>query len=325
MRLRRLWPALGFLVGLTAGCIAPASAQTRSTPVHIIFPFAAGSSADLLARLIASELGAGLNRSVIVEPRPGAGGRIGVRAAKSAAPDGDTLLLTPIAPMAVYQNIYPALDYDPVKDFAPVTQIATYDFAIAVGNHVPAKTLEDLVAWIRANPTAANFGIPGAGTLPHFFGVMFGRAIGAELRPVAYNGTAPLLTDVVGGRIPIVIHASNELVEMARAGSIRVLATSDRQRSTFSPDVPTFLERGHQLQGTGWYGLFAPAGTPDETIARISAIVAAAFARKDVAERIAVLGLRPATTSPDQLATILQRDIALWAPAVKASGFAPSQ
>ncbi len=325
MTLRRFWPALGFLVGLIAGCAAPALAQTRSSPVHIIFPFVAGSSADTLARIIASELGAGLNRSVIVEPRPGAGGRIGARAVKSAAPDGDTLLLTPIAPMAVYQSIYPALDYDPVKDFSPVTRLATYDFAIAVGNHVPVKTLEELVAWIKANPSGANFGIPGAGTLPHFFGVMFGRAIGADLQAVAYNGTAPLLTDLIGGRIPIVVHASNELVEMARAGSIRVLATSDRQRSAFFPDVPTFLELGHQLQGTGWYGLFAPAGTPSETVARLNAIVAAAFARKEVAERIAVLGLLPATTSPDEFARIQQRDIALWAPAVKASGFAPSQ
>lgn len=325
MTLRWHWSAVFFLVSHIAWCGAPALAQSHSPPVHIVFPFAAGSSADSLARLIASELGAGLNRSVIVEPRPGAGGRIGARAVKSAAPDGETLLLAPIAPMAVYQSIYPALDYDPVKDFSPVTQIATYDFAIAVGNHVPARTLDELVAWIKANPAAANFGIPGAGTLPHFFGMMFGRAIGADLQAVAYNGTAPLLTDLVGGRIPIVIHASNELVEMARAGSIRVLATSGRQRSAFFPDVPTFLELGHQLQGTGWYGLFAPAGTSSETVARFNAIVVHALARKDVAERIAVLGLRPETTSPAEFARIQLRDIALWAPAVKASGFAPSQ
>jgi tripartite-type tricarboxylate transporter receptor subunit TctC len=328
MNLRRFWPVFRILIALAAGTVAPISpalAETRSSPVHIIFPFAAGSSADTLARLIASELGAGLNRSVIVEPRPGAGGRIGARAVKSAAPDGDTLLLTPIAPMAVYQSIYPSLDYDPVKDFSPIAQVASYDFAIAVGNHVPARTLEELVAWIKSNPTSANFGMPGAGTLPHFFGVMFGRAIGAELQAVAYNGTAPLLTDLIGGRIPIVVHATNELVEMAVAGSIRVLATSDRQRSVFLPDVPTLQELGYALQGTGWYGLFAPAGTPRETIARLNTIVVEAFARKDIAARLAVLGLRPATTSPEAFAKIQQRDIALWAPAVKASGFAPSQ
>ena len=303
----------------------PALAETRGPPVHIIFPFAAGSSSDALARIIAGELGAGLGRPVSVEPRPGAGGRIGVRAVKQAAPDGNTLLLTPIAPMAVYQSVYPSLDYDPVKDFAPITLVGTYDFAIAVGSEVPAKTLAELVAWIRVNPAKANYGTPGAGTLPHFLGVMFARAIEAGMQPVAYNGTAPLLADLIGGRIPVIVHATNELVEMQKAGRIRVLATSGLERSEFFADVPTFREQGYDLQGSGWYGLFAPARTPRETIVQLNGIVAAAFRRKDVAERIGVLGLRPVTTSPGALAKIQQRDIDLWAPAVKASGFAPSQ
>ena len=322
MKLRAIrFAALG-LVSLLA---FPASAQLRSQPVHIIFPFAAGGSADALTRIIADELSTGLGRPVIVEPRPGAAGRIGVQAVKSAEPDGNTLLMAPIAPMVVYQNIYPALEYDPVKDFRPVSQLATYEFGIAVGNNVPVKTLAELVAWIRANPVRANYGTPGAGTLPHFFGVMFSGAIGVPLQQIAYKGTAPALTDLVSGQIPIMFHAVNELVEMHKAGKIRVLATSDKTRSAFLADVPTFREAGYALEGTGWYGLFAPARTPDEIVAQINAIVVATLAKSGIRERILVLGVQPTGTSPTALALVQREDIDRWAPAVKASGFAPSQ
>jgi tripartite-type tricarboxylate transporter receptor subunit TctC len=303
---------------------APAAAQTRNQPVRLVFPFGAGGLSDTLTRTIADQLSAGLGRPVVVEARPGAGGRIGVRAVKTAEPDGNTLLLTPIAPMTVYQGMYPSLEYDPVRDFVPITQLATFEFAIAVGKDIPATTLAELVAWIRANPEKANYGMPGAGTLPHFFGAMFARAIGAELQPVAYNGTPALLADLVGGRIPLLFHATNELVEMHKAGAIRILATSDRRRSPFLPDVPTFRESTYDLEGTGWYGLFAPASTSAETVARINAIMVGALARPEVRDRLLALGLLPSGTSPEEFARIQRRDIELWAPAVKGSGFTPA-
>ena len=315
-----------FLTFALLGVLAlPAAAQMRSQPVQIIFPFGIGSSTDALIRTIADELSSGLGRPVIVEQRPGAAGRIGVRAVKMAEPDGNTLLLSPIAPMTVYQSVYPALEYDPVKDFRPISQLASYEFAIAVGSDMPVKTLAELVAWIKANPASANYGTPGAGTLPHFFGVMFGGAIGVPLQPIAYKGTAPALADLVGGQIPMMFHAVNELVEMHKAGKIRVLATSDRQRSVFLQDVPTFREQGYDLQGTGWYGLFAPARTPDDFIAQVNAIVVAALAKPEIRARILNLGIQPTGTSPEALAKIQRQDIERWAPAVKASGFAPSQ
>ncbi len=304
---------------------APAAAQLHGQPVRIIFPFAAGGSADALTRIIADELSAGLGHAVIVEPRPGAAGRIGVQAVKVAEPDGHTLLMAPIAPMAVYQNVYPALEYDPVKDFLPISQVAAYEFGIAVGNDVPAKTLQELVGWIKANPTHANYGTPGAGTLPHFFGVMFGGATGVPLQPIAYKGTAPALTDLISGQIPILFHAVGELAEMHKAGKIRVLATSSRQRSSFLPEIATFREAGYELEGTGWYGLFAPAGTPESLISLISKVVVAALARPDIRQRVLTLGVEPTGTSPAALAKIQHDDIDRWAPAVKASGFSPSQ
>ena len=304
---------------------APAAAQLRSQPVRIIFPFAAGGSGDALARIIADELSVGLGHAVMVEPRPGAAGRIGVQAVKAAEPDGHTLLMAPIAPMAVYQNVYPALEYDPVKDFLPISQVAAYEFGIAVGSDVPVKTLQELVDWIKANPTRANYGTPGAGTLPHFFGVMFGGAIGVPLQPIAYKGTAPALTDLISGQVPILFHAVGELAEMHKAGKIRVLATSNRQRSSFLPEVPTFREAGYELEGTGWYGLFAPARTPETLIRQISQVVVAALARPDIRERVLTLGVEPTGTGPEALAKIQHDDIDRWAPAVKASGFVPSQ
>ena len=318
--------AFRFLTFALLGILAvPAAAQMRSQPVQIIFPFGIGGSTDALIRTIADELSSGLGRPVIIEQRPGAGGRIGVRAVKTAEPDGNTLLLAPIAPMTVYQSVYPALEYDPVKDFRPISQLASYEFAIAVSNDIPVKTLAELVAWIKANPARGNYGTPGAGTLPHFFGVMFGGAIGVQLQPIAYKGTAPALADLVGGQIPMMFHAANELVEMHKAGKIKVLATSDRQRSAFLADVPTFREQGYELEATGWYGLFAPAQTPDDVIAQLNAIVVAALAKPDIRARIQNLGMQPTGTSTEGLAAIQRQDIDRWAPAVKASGFTPSQ
>ena len=309
------------LFALLAAFASPAHGQT----VHIIFPFAAGNSADTLTRIIGEELGAGLGRTVIVEPRPGAAGRIGVRAVKSAEPDGNTLLMSPIAPMSVYQSVYPALEYDPIKDFQPISQLAEYEFGVAVSNEIPVQTLAELVAWIKANPARANYGTPGAGTLPHFCGVMFGRVIGVPLQPIAYQGTAPALTDLVAGQIPVLFHAVSELMEMHKAGKIRVLATSSKQRSAFLPEVPTFREAGYDIEGTGWYGLFAPAHTPADIVARMNAIVVAALAKPEIRARFLNLGVQPTGTSPEALAKIQHDDIERWAPAVKASGFVPSQ
>src|SRR5580704_710829 len=177
MRLLRL--ALAVLAGSIFA--VPLHAQIGEQPIRIIFPFAPGGSGDTVARLIANKMSGALNRPVIVENRTGADGRIGIKMVKDAAPDGSTLLLTPIAPLAIYQHFYTHLDYDRIADFAPLSQLGTFDFGIAVGPQTDAKTLKDLVDWAKANPADANYAIPGAGTLPHFLGVMFGRAAKIDL------------------------------------------------------------------------------------------------------------------------------------------------
>lgn len=315
-------PVLLALVGLRA---APASAQIGGEPVRLIFPFAAGGSGDALARLIAEHLRIALDQPVIVENRAGAQGRIGVQAVKAAAPDGKTLLLTPVAPMSVYGHVYKALAYDPIGDFEPVSQVATFDFALAVGPQVPARTLEELVAWVKANPTQGSYGTPAAGTLPHFFAVTFARAAGLDLRHVGYRGSAAALTDLVGGQIPIVVTTTSDLLEQHRAGRIRVLATSDKQRSPFLPDLPTFKEAGFDIEGTGWYGVYLPAKTAADVVERFNKAIVAAVLTPAVKEKLLAFGLQPTGTTAAELARIQKADSELWAPAVKASGFTPEQ
>ena len=319
--MRRLW-----LVLIAIAIAAPATpTQAQERPIRIVFPFAAGGSGDALARLVADKMRASLNRTVIVENPTGAAGRIGVMAVKNAAPDGATLLLTPIAPVAVYQHSYKTLDYDPLVDLAPVSQLATFDFIIAVGAKIPVSSLTELVAWCRANPTQANFGIPAMGTLPHFIGAMFARAAAIDLRPVPYRGAAAATADLLAGQIPILVGGVSDLAEMHKAGRVRILATAAAQRSPFLADVPTFRESGYDLVATSWYGVFAPARTPANVVDRLSAAIAAGVQSPDVKERLLTLGLQPTGTTAAALAKIQKDDSDFWAAAVKASGFKAEQ
>lgn len=309
-----------------AAFVQPAAAQpSGEQPVRVIFPFAAGGSGDALARILAEHLRQALNQPTIVENRAGAQGRIAVQAVKAAAPDGRTLLLTPIAPMAVYQHVYKSLGYDPFADFTPIAQVATFDFGVGAGPQTTATTVKELVAWVKANPDKGSYGTPAAGTLPHFFAVSFAKAAGIDLRHVGYRGSAVALTDLIGGQIPIVFTTVSDLLEQHKAGKIRVLATSDRQRSPFLPDVPTFKEAGFDIEGAGWYGVFAPAGTPPDMVAKLNAALVAAVKKPDVRERLLAFGLQPTGTSAAELAEIQKRDAALWAAPVKASGYSPEQ
>jgi tripartite-type tricarboxylate transporter receptor subunit TctC len=323
--IRQLARALVLAILAVSVVALPARAQSGSETIRIVFPFAAGGSGDTLARLLAEHLRVSLNVPVIVENRTGAQGRIGVQAVKAAAPDGKTLLLTPVAPMSIYQHVYKALAYDPIADFQPLSQVATFDFAIAVGPQVPAKSLKELIAWLKANPAQGSYGIPAAGSLPHFFGALFAKSAGLDLRHVGYRGSAAALTDLVAGQLPIVVTTTADLLEQHKAGRIRMLATSDRQRSPFVPDIPTFKEAGYDILGTGWYGFFAPAGLAPDRVEKLSAALAAGVRVPRIKERLLAVGLQPTGTTAAELGRIQKADSELWAPAVKASGFSPDQ
>jgi tripartite-type tricarboxylate transporter receptor subunit TctC len=300
-----------FLLSLAAAALfaaiaAPAWAQLEQ-PIKIVFPYSAGGVGDALARLLGQNLSAGLNgTSVVVENVTGAAGRAGIRATINAKPDGKTILLSPIAAVAVHNHVYKNLGYDPLTDLSPISQVAEFEFGIAVGTNVPAKNLAELVKWAKANPDKASYGSPGAGALPHFFGVLFGKAAGIDLVHIGYKGSAIALTDLIGGQIPI-------------------LATSDSKRSPLVPEVPTFKESGYDIIGTSWYGVFAPANTPADIREKYSKILAAAVKRPEIKKTFLTMGLYATGTTPEELGKIQKRDSAHWAPAVKASGFSPNQ
>jgi tripartite-type tricarboxylate transporter receptor subunit TctC len=311
---------LALALALAAG---PAAAQDRiDKPVKILVGFPAGGTADLIARVVADKMKDTLGQPVIVDNRPGAIGRIAADAVKAAAPDGTTIMVMPIGPMAVVPHTYRALSYDPIKDFAPVAIGATFQFAIAAGPQSGAKTWAEYVAWAKANPGKAGYATSGAGSLPHFFGVLLSRDVGVEMLHVPYKGSAAYINDLIGGQVPTAIDTVADLSELHRAGKIRLLATSGIVRSPAVPDVPTFTELGlKDVVATGWFGFFAPAKTPKPIVEALNRAINAALKSPDVAEKLSKVGMDPATATPEEFARIVASDYAKWGPIVKASGF----
>lgn len=310
--------------GVAAAALAAPSLRAQTGPMRFVFPFAAGGAGDALTRITADEIGKALNETTYVEARPGAGGQIGTQAVINAPADGRTFLLTPVAPIIIHPIVFPQLPYNPFTDLAPISLVTTFDFALAIHPDTPAKTLAELVAWLKQDPRRATYGSPGVGNLPHFFGALMGEKIGVPMQHAPYRGSAPALTDLVGGQVPMVMTTTSDVTELAKAGRIRVLAVSGRERSPFLPDVPTFTEAGVPIVGAAWYALYTRAGAPAEAIDKVSRAVMAAMRNDGVKERILRLSMVPKGSTPAELAAIQKADHEAWAPAVRASGFKPS-
>jgi tripartite-type tricarboxylate transporter receptor subunit TctC len=308
------------LLALAAAAFA-AQAQVDK-PVRLLVGFAPGGSADISARLIADRMKDELKQPVLVENRPGAGGRIVAEAVKNAPADGSVLMLTPIVVTVLAPMVFSKLPYDPIADFAPVAQVANFQFALSVNASHPAKNMKELVVWYRANPAKASFGSPGPGSLPHFFGVMIAKGANLDLVHVPYNGGAPLMNGVMGDQVTAGIDTTAEQIELHRTGKIRILGSSGSARSPLLPEVPTFVESGLAgVEGTAWFAVYAPAKTPDATIRQLNAAINKALAVPEVRERLVKLGLEPSGGTPAELAKRMADDTARWAPIVKASGF----
>jgi len=313
------------LAGLAFFALWPGAAGAQEQTLKIVWPFAAGSSADAVARMLADHMQKSLGRPVIVENRPGAGGRIGLRAVKEAAPDGATLLFAPSGLLTVHPHVYANLGYDPLVDLLPITQVVTTGFALAVSGKLPVRSLPELVAWLKANPDQATFGSPGVGAAPHFLGVEFGRLTKLDLRLVVYKGTLATLPDLMTGRLPMFIGGAAELIEHHKAGSVRVLATAGASRSRFLPDVPTLRESGYDIEAPNWLAMWAPAGTPANVAERLRAAIISALHNAEIRARIDTLGFEVAGTTGEELARIQRADYERWGPIIKASGFKADQ
>ena len=202
--------------------------------------------------------------------------------------------------MALFPHVYDNLAYDPVRDFQPISQVGTFDLGVAVGANVPARNLRELVDWLKSHPDQAAYGTPAAGSLPHFFAVLFARHANLDLRHVAYKGNPQAITDLIGGHLPMFFTSTQDLVEAHKAGRIRVLATSGRARSPALPEVPTFTENGYAIRGEGWYGIYAPAKTPAEVVAQLNRAVVEAVRTDEFSKRLTPLGVQPTGTSAEE-------------------------
>ena len=305
-----------------AFCASSAVQAQSDRTVRVLVGFAPGGSADIAARLISERLSAELKQNVVVENKPGAGGRIAAEQLKNAAPDGNTLMLAPIVVPVLAPLVFSKLPYDANVDFAPVAHVANFQFGLSVNAGHPAKTVNELVAWFKTHPAQANFGSPAPGSLPHFFGVMLARGAGLDLIHVPFNGGGPLMNALVGNQVGSGIDTLVDQIEMHRGGKTRILATSGAARSPLLPDVPNFAEAGLKgVEGSGWFAIYAPAKTPEANVRAINAAVNKALAAPEVREKFAKLGLEPTGGSPADLAAIMKRDTERWGPVVKASGF----
>ncbi len=312
------------LLALAAFAAAgPASAQSDQ-PLRIIVGFAPGGSVDITARLLAERMRETLKRPVIVENKAGAGGRIAPETLKTAAPDGNTIMITTIGQMSVQPNIFSDLRYDPVNDFTPIGLVVTSDLGLFVGPATPAKSVPEFVAWAKANPDKANYATPGAGTLLHFLGLLFTKQAGIEMKHITYRGGAPALNDLVGGQVPAMFDSIVDVMEMHKAGRIKIIATSGAKRSPLTPDVPTFKESGFDIATGAWFGAYGPAKLPAEHVARIGAAIRDALKAPDVVARFQALGLIALGSSPEELVATQKADFDRWGPIIKASGFKPN-
>jgi tripartite-type tricarboxylate transporter receptor subunit TctC len=247
---------------LAATALAAPAVLAQDRTLKILVGFPPGGSVDVIARLLADKLRVSLGQNVIVDNKPGAGGRVALNEIKKAAPDGLTVVLSPSGALVIQPWLFANLGYDPVKDFTPFRACTTFDFAVTAGPGAPAGDLKAVLAWMKANPTKANYATSGAGTVPHFAGLLLSQAAGVPMTHVAYRGGAPAAQDLIGGQVPLMVDTASETLEHHKAGKVRIVAVTGDARSKALPDVPTLKELGHECRGRrllrsvrpGWHG-----------------------------------------------------------------------
>src|ERR1700694_1600532 len=285
--------------GLSLSTLA-GDASAGSGPVtRIIFPFAAGGGGDTLCRILAQQVGQLLDRTVIVENRTGGDGLIGIKSVKNASPDGATILVTTGPTMYLLPMVETEPSFDTNKDFVPVSLLARFEFGVVAGPAVDAKDFKQFVAWLKANPGKATYGVPSNGTIPHFAGSKLEQVLGIPLTRVPYPGSAPIINDLVGGHLPFGITTIADAIPQHRAGGVKILAVSSAARSPFLPDVPTLRENGIDLAADAWYGMCLPAGSSQQFTRQLSAAVITALAKPEAREKLLAIGLIPVGGTPE--------------------------
>ncbi|HTP97249.1 MAG TPA: tripartite tricarboxylate transporter substrate binding protein [Burkholderiales bacterium] len=296
-----------------------AHAQTfGAKPIRLVVGFPPGGPADLTARLLADKLPALLGASVIVDNRVGANATIGADYVAKSGPDGHTLFVTTCGAMAISPHIGPKLPYDPLRDFVPISQAANAYSTIAVHPSLPVRNAKEFVALARARKGQITMASTGIGSIPHLAQELLKASAGIELVHVPYKGAAPSVADAIGGQVSSLILDVTPLLPHLRAGRLRAIGIAGDKRVTALPDVPTMEEQGFKnVEAPNWYAVFAPAKTPRETVERLNDAVRKAIAMTDVRERLTATGADPVSSTPQQLAELLQRDYAKWGKVIR--------
>jgi tripartite-type tricarboxylate transporter receptor subunit TctC len=315
-------PFLLAALALAAAAPFTAGAQAYPTkPITVIVPFAAGGTTDILARVIGQALNKELGQSVIVDNRAGAGGNIGAQLAAKANADGYTLFMGTVGTHAINQSLYRKLPFDPIKDFAPLTRVAMVPNLLVANPGKPYKTVKELIAYAKANPGKVNFGSSGAGSSIHLSGELFNALAKVDMVHVPYKGSAPAVSDLIGGQIDIMFDNMPSAIQHVRAGKLRPLAVTTAKRSPELPDVPTIAEAGVPgYEATSWFGMFAPAGTPAPVVARLNGALVKVLADPQVKKKLAEQGAEPYSEKPEQFAEFIRQEAAKWGKVVKDSG-----
>jgi tripartite-type tricarboxylate transporter receptor subunit TctC len=314
--------AFAFL--LAAGCAAaaaqgyPLSYPTK--PIRLIVPFPPGGGNDTVARAIAERAGPALGQPIVVENRPGAGGIVGAEAAAKSPPDGYTLFLGGVGSHAVNPNLHSKLPYDAVKDFAPITLVASAPSVLVVNPSVPARTIAELTAYARANPGKLNYASNGNGSSAQLAAVLYETMAGVKMVHVPYKGLAPALNDLLGGQVQLMFNSIVGVLPLVQAGRLRALAVTSRKRAALLPDVPALAESFPGYEAGSWYGILAPAGTPRPIVDRLHAEIVKAVKAPEVSQRLAAEGAEVIGSTPEEFAAHIKAELARMREAIRAGG-----
>ncbi|HEX7892400.1 MAG TPA: tripartite tricarboxylate transporter substrate binding protein [Ramlibacter sp.] len=316
--------ALALAATAAAGTLAagPAAAEAYpAKPITIVVPFAAGGTTDILARVVGDALKKELGQPVVVDNRAGAGGNIGGALAAKASPDGYTLFMGTVGTHAINAALYKKMPFDPIKDFAPLTRVAMVPNLLVANPSRPYKNVKELIAYAKAHPGKVSFGSSGNGSSIHLSGELFDTMAKVEMVHVPYKGSAPAVTDLIGGQIDIMFDNMPSAIQHVRSGKLRPIAVTTAKRSPELPDVPTIAEAGVPgYEATSWFGMFAPANTPAPIVTRLNTALVKVLADPEVKKKLAEQGAEPYGEKPEQFAEFIRKESAKWSQVVKASG-----
>jgi tripartite-type tricarboxylate transporter receptor subunit TctC len=311
--------------GALAAFIFPAAAadpgKYPSRPVRLVIPQSPGGPSDLIGRLTAQKLGENIGTTVVADNRAGAAGNVGCEIVARSAPDGYTLLLGPPGCMAINPTLYPNLPFNPLRDFEPITQLEAGPQMLVVHPSVPAQSVKELVALVKAKPAAFNFSSGGAGTPNHLSSELFKHAAGLQMVHVPYKGTGPAIAAVVSGQVQMMIAGLPPALPQVKSGKLRGLAVTSLKRSPAVPEVPTIAESGYPgFELISWHSILAPARTPKPIVTRLNAELVKILAQPEVKERFASMGVEPVGSTPAQFAEHLKSETVRFAKVIKAAG-----